>query len=182
MLNCYDTLPDKMQEAYAFIKDYESLLRELQTVIFAVRHFETIYKNEGFSIMTSRKCRSYNITHVLGNAHYRQARVGIEMFEYFKSEEELLTGNMSINLSSDIIESTFGIYKSKKSPNKLYDATSFVLTIPVYSKVANESVTKTINFKERILNVKLKDISAWSTEHLPKNWVTERNKTLRKVS
>ena len=89
---------------------------------------------------------------------------------------------MSINLSSDIIESTFGIYKSKKSPNKLYGVTSFVLTIPLYPKVANESVTKTINFKERIVNVKLKDTSAWPTEHLPKNWVAERTKTLRKVS
>lgn len=29
MLDCYDTLPEKMQEAYAFIKDYESLLKEL---------------------------------------------------------------------------------------------------------------------------------------------------------
>ena len=182
MLNCYDTLPEKMQEAYAFIKDYESLLRELQTVICAVRHVETICKNEGFSIMTSRKCRSYIITHVLRNAHYRQARVGIKMLEYFKREETPLTENKSINLSSDIIESTFGIYKSKKSPNKLYGVTSFVLTIPLYPKVANEFVTKTINFKERIVNVKLKDISAWSTEHLPKNWVTERTKTLRKVS
>ena len=89
---------------------------------------------------------------------------------------------MSINLSSDIIESTFGIYKSKKSPNKLYGVTSFVLTILLYPKVANEFVTKTINFKERIVNVNLNDISAWSTEHLPKNWVTERTKTLRKVS
>ena len=35
----------------------------------------------------------------------------------------------------------FGIYKSKKSPNKLYGVTSFVLTIPL-SKVVNESVTK----------------------------------------
>lgn len=42
MLNSYDTLPKKMQEGYAFIKDYESLLRELQTVICAVRHVETI--------------------------------------------------------------------------------------------------------------------------------------------
>ena len=84
------------------------------------------------------------------------------MLEYFKREEAPLT--VSINLSSDIIESTFGIYKSKKSPNKLYGVTSFV------------------HFKERIVNVKLKDISAWSTEHLPKNWVTERTKTLRKVS
>lgn len=36
--------------------------------------------------------------------------------------------------------------------------------------------------KERIVNVKLKDISTWPTEHLFKNWVTERTKTLRKVS
>ncbi len=49
----------------------------------------------------------------------------------------------------------------------------------------NENIeldTLTINFKERIVNVKLKDISTWSTEHLSKNWVTERTKTLRKVS
>ena len=182
MLDCYDTLAEEMQEAYAFIKDYEFLLRELQTVTCAVRHVETICKNEGFSVMTSRKCKLYVITRVLGNAHSRQARVGIKMLEYFNREEALLTGNMSINISSDIIESTFGIYKSKKSPNKLYGVTSFVLTIPLYSKVANESVTKTVNFKERIVNVKLKDISTWSTEHLSKNWVTERTKTLKKVS
>ena len=125
----------KMQEAYSFIKDYESLLKELQAVLCAVRHIEAICKNEGFSVMTSRKCKLYVITHVLGNAHSRQARAGI-------------------NISSDIIESTFGIYKSKKSPNKLYGVTSFVLTIPLYPKVSNESVTKTINFKERIVNVK----------------------------
>ena len=182
MLNCYDTLPEKIQEAYAFIKDYESLLRELQTVICAVRHVEAICKNEGFSVMTSRKCKLHIITHVLGNAHSRQARIGIKILEYFNKEEALLAGSMSINISSDIIESTFGIYKSKKSPNKLYGVTSFVLTIPLYSKVANEFVTKAINFKERIVNVKLRDICAWSTEHLSKNWVTERTKTLKKVS
>lgn len=104
------------------------------------------------------------------------------MLEYFNREEALLTGNMNVNISSDIIESTFGIHKSKKSPNKLYGVTSFVLTITLYSKVANESVTKTINLKERIVNVNLKDICTWSTEHLSKNWVTERTKTLRKVS
>lgn len=181
MLNCYDTLPKKMQEAYAFIKDYEPLLKELQAVLGAVRNIEAICKNEGFSIMTSRKCKLYIIAHVIGNAHSRQARVGIKMLEYFDREEALLTGNMNINISSDIIESTFGIYKSKKSPNKLYGVTSFVLTIPLYSKVSNKSVAKTMDFKERIVNVKLKDIRIWSTQHLSKNWVTERTKTLRKI-
>ena len=54
--------------------------------------------------------------------------------------------------------------------------------IPLYPKVVNESVTKTFNFKERLVNVKLKDIDAWATEHLSKNWVTERTKTLKQVS
>ena len=67
-------------------------------------------------------------------------------------------------------------------PNKLYGITPFALMIPLYPKVVNESVTKTFNFKERLVNVKLKDIDAWTTEHLSKNWVTERTKTLKQVS
>ena len=62
--------------------------------------------------------------------------------------ESLLTKTMNINISSDIIKSTFGIYKGKKSPNK-------------YPKVATKVVTKTFKFKERIMNVKLKDIDTW---------------------
>ena len=49
--------------------------------------------------------------------------------------------------------------------------------------LGNSSATDLKNqMKERIVNVKLKDISTWATGHLSKNWVTERIKTLRKVS
>lgn len=64
----------------------------------------------------------------------------------------------SRNFSSNIIESTFGIFKQKKSPNKLYGITPFVLFIPLHTKLENISVIKTFNFKERLCNVKLKDI------------------------
>ena len=70
MLDCYDTLPEKMQEAYSFIEDYESLLKELQAVLYAVRHVEAVSKNEGFSVMTSRKCKHYIITRVLGKCTF----------------------------------------------------------------------------------------------------------------
>ncbi len=92
MLACYNKLPKEMQEAYAFINDYESLLQELMDALDAIRHIEHICKNE----------------------------------------------------------STFGIYKSKKSPNKLYGITPFALMIPLYPKVVNESVTKTFNFKRAL--------------------------------
>lgn len=75
----------------------------------------------------------------------------------------------------------FCIYKSKKSPNKLYGVTSLFWRYRYIQKFRTNPL-QTINFKERIVNVKLKDISTWSTEHLSKNWVTERTKTLRKVS
>ena len=75
---------------------------------------------------------------------------------------------MNINISSYIIESTFGIYKSKKSPNKLNGITPFALTIPLYLKIENEFFSKTFSFKERLVNVKLKDTDAWATEHLSK--------------
>ena len=49
--------------------------------------------------------------------------------------------------------------------------------------LGNSSATGLKNqMKERIVNVKLKDISTWATGHLSKNRVTERTKTLRKVS
>ena len=54
--------------------------------------------------------------------------------------------------------------------------------IGVVKEKIDENKGGTFDFRERIVNVKLKDISAWSTEHLPQNWVTERTKTLRKVS
>jgi hypothetical protein len=182
MLACYNKLPKEMQEAYAFINDYESLLQELMDVLDAIRHIEHICKNKGFSCKTSKECQSYIVAHVIGNAYPRQAHLGLKMLEYFRKEEAQLTEDMNICISSDIIESTFGIYKSKKSPNKLYGITPFALMIPLYPKVVNESVTKTFNFKERLVNVKLKDIDAWTTEHLSKNWVTERTKTLKQVS
>ena len=165
---------------YQLIKHF--FLRELRLVLDATRCVEDICKNEGFSIYTSKKCKSYIIAHVIGNAHSRQAKAGLKMLEYFEKEEELLTKDMNINISSDIIESTFGIYKSKKSPNKLYGITSFALIIPLYPKITNEIVTETFNFKERLVNVKLKDVDAWRTKYLSKNWVTERTNTLKKVS
>lgn len=170
MLGCFDNLPDKMKQAYSFILDYKDLLVELQTAVSTVRHIENICKTEGFSLATCRKCNDYIVRHVIGNANNRRAMLGVEILEYFKKQEVILgDAEQKHNISSDIIESKFGIYKEKKSPNKLYGITPFVLFIPLHAKLANESVTKTFNFKERLCNVKLKDIAAFAKEQMSTN-------------
>lgn len=183
MLECFDNLPKEMQEAYAFILDYKELLVELKITVGAAEYIETICKTEGFNLATSKKCKKYITQHVIGNANNRKAMLGIRILEYLTVQEVKLNGSYeSRNISSDIIESTFGIFKQKKSPNKLYGITPFVLFIPLHAKLENKSATKSFNFKERLCNIKLKDIDAFAKEHMSTNWVTERTKQLRNVS
>ncbi len=183
MLNCYNNLPDKMKDAYSFVTENRELLEELSAAVDAVRYVEEVCKNEGFSMTTCKKCQKYIIHNIIGSTSNRRAMLGIEMLNYFQKEEALLMDDrQNDNISSDIIESDFGIYKQKKSPNKLYGITPFVLIMPLYPKLVNKSVTQIFDFKERLVNVRLKDIEAFTKKHMSKNWVTERTKALKNVS
>lgn len=110
----------------------------MRIAVDAVEYIETICKTEGFSLANSKKCKKYITQHVIGNANNRIAMLGIKMLEYLKLQEEKLNGTYEVrNISSDIIESTFGVFKQKKSPNKLYGITPFVLFIPLHAKLEN---------------------------------------------
>lgn len=183
MLACYNSLEDKMKEAYAFLLPYKELVEELNICIDAIRYTEKICKNEGLGEKTYALCKDYIIRHIIGNANGRRARLGMEMIKYFDEQRKLLKDDKDVHLiSSDIIESDFGIYKDKKSPNKLYGITSLVLMLPLYPKVADYSVTDKQDFKVRLVNVKLKEIDSWTKENLLPNRVSLRAKTLQNVS
>lgn len=183
MLDCYESLEDAMKEAYAFLLPYRELVEELNICVDAIRHVEQICKNEWFGKRSYALCKDYIIRHVIGNAKSRRARLGMEMIKYFDKQYELLKDDKDVHqISSDIIESDFGIYKAKKSPNKLYGITSLVLILPLYPKVADYSIADKQDFKVRLANVKLKEVDLWAKENLSPNRVALRSKTLRKAS
>lgn len=183
MLGCLDSLEDGMKEAYSFLLQYRDLIEELGVCVESVTYLETLCKREGFGLRTNALCQHHIIRNLIGNATNRRARVGLEMLDYFKGQEAVLSGSRQIrNISSDIIESGFGILKSKASPNKLYGFTSMILMLPLYPKIALYSDAKKQNFKVRLANVKLKDIDLWAKENLSPNRVALRSKTLNKAS
>lgn len=182
MLGCYASLPDSMKEAYAFILDYRDLVSELKVCTGAITHVETICKRQGFDRRTNALCQDFIIRNVIGNANSRRARVGLEMLEYFNKQAAILGNTDDVrHISSDIIESDFGIFKAKKSPNKLYGITSLVLMLPLYPRIAGYSIAQAQNFKVRLTKVKLMDIATWAKGHLSENRVALRHKTLKKV-
>ena len=72
-----------------------------------------------------------------GNASDRQIRVGLKMPDYLRRQAAILNGSRQIrNICSDIIESGFGILKSKVSPDKLNGFTPMTLMLPSYPKIA----------------------------------------------
>ena len=180
MISVYDTLSQELKDAYACLLGYKDLIGELAIIVDAVKYVEQKCKNEGFNRQTHSECRKYIAKHFIGNANNRRAVLGIDMLGYLDQQKILQTDDSkNINISSDIIESHFGIFKMKMSPNKLYGIPSFLLFLPLYTKIKNENSAKTFNFKERLVNVKLKDIDAYASEHMSTNWVTERTKILQ---
>ena len=180
LLGCIDSLEDKYQEAYSFIKDYRPLVEELVVDVEAIRHLEDICKNQGYNKRTSALCRDYVIRNVVGAANNRRASLGLKLLDYFKRLDEVATeSKVTANISSDIIESIFGIYKSKQSPNKLYGITSLALLLPLYPKIAVYSAHKKQDFKERLASVKHADLELWAKENLSENMVALRSKTLK---
>lgn len=182
LIKCYDTLDERMKEAYAFILKYKDLVEELMICTDAISHVEQICKCQGFGLRTNALCRDYIIRNVIGNANNRRASVGLGMIDYFNRQADALADRKAIHhISSDIIESCFGIFKNKKSPNNLYGVTSLVLILPLYPNIVEYSVEKEQDFKERLAKVKLKDIDLWAKENLSENRVMLRSKTLNKA-
>lgn len=183
MLAAYDSLDQKYKDAYAFVPENRSLIEELNICTQAIRHVEKICKNDGLNLRTVGRCRSYVIRNVIGNANNRRASLGLKMLDYFDREAKLLKSNEdSHHISSDILESKFGIFKGKQSPNKLNGITPLVLMIPLYPKIIDYSVALKQDFKVRLANVKLKDIDLWAKENLSPNMVSERARILKKAS
>ena len=87
LIGCFDSLDEKMKEAYSFILQYRKLIAELDACVKVVRFAEITCKRKGFSDRTNAMCQKYIINNVIGNASNRQACAGIRMLDYFKSQE-----------------------------------------------------------------------------------------------
>lgn len=183
MLSCLDSLDDGLKEAYSFLLSYRDLIEELGICVESVSYLETLCKREGFGSRTNARCQHHIIRNLIGNASNRRACVGLRMLDYFRRQAAILKDSRQIhNISSDIIESEFGILKAKVSPNKLHGFTPMVLMLPLYPKIAVYSDAEKQNFKVRLANVKLKDIDLWAKENLSPNRVALRSKTLNNAS
>ena len=181
MLAAHPALAPEEQSVFSFIPAAAPLIEELSEVMRCVELIEIACKHQGFSKKTCLQCRT-RIEQLLMGGSSRMVRLGRALLDFFETEAALLVSDDTVrHNSSDIIESIFGTYKARKSPNKLHGVTPFVLFIPAQTQLSERKDAKSYLFKERLERIRLKDVADWAAKNLSPNQVAKRTATLGKA-
>lgn len=176
MLTVESRLPREQRELFSFVPRNASLIAELDKVMSCVRYVEKTCKHEGLSTETARKCEA-KVDAVLMAGNERMRGIGTAIKDFLRKETEWI-GSAMHNCSSDIIESTFGIYKRKKSPNKMCGVTSLVLRLSLCGKVHDDGY----DVARSLTQVKMRDIEDWKVKNLLPSLVSKRLKIFNKAA
>ena len=160
---------------------HRDLILELAQAMECYTHVMQRVKNEGLSIRLCNELRDYIVSNHIYPGNLRLTRVMMKVWDYLKAEAALLKPGETHNLSSDIIESIFGIFKQKQSPNHLYGVTPFVLFIPAHTAIVGMHDTKSVDFMRIFSDYHNKEVDDWKIKNLKENWVRTRTKTLAKA-
>lgn len=181
MLEIYPDLSVEEQSIFSFIPANASLIGELSEVRQCVNKIESLCKNKGLSKQTVKECRQ-EINRHLFNGNSRMIKLGEEIYNFLTEEVKIVPSGSAHNNSSDIIESIFGKYKARKSPNKLNGGTPFILLLPLYTAISSSSKRRKFDFKNALENNKMKEIEMWSKQNLKQNLMQLRKMRSNKIA
>lgn len=175
----YHTLRDDIKEIYRFIPQNASLVDELSEVMDCIRLIEKDVKTNGMSHATANRCRLLVLDNIM-KGNERQRKVGAYILDYLEREISFMNNTKSHNASSDAVESTFGVAKSRKSDNKLAGVTPIILMMPLRLCLADKNKRVNFNFKKHLELGRHRHIKEWTDAHLSPNLVVKRINTIGK--
>ena len=161
-------LSSKERYMLSFVRAHASLVEELGCVMQAYEYMEQLCKQDGLSHRTASECRRY-INRNLMTKGDRVRRLADMLIAYFNREEALLNGDEVHNISSDIVESTFGGFKARMSPNKNNGYTPLVLLIPLSLRVSTIEDCRNFNVRDLLGKTTITDIKKWRGDNLLPN-------------
>ena len=149
--------------------------------MLAYEYMEQLCKQEGLSHKTASECRRY-INQSLMTKGDRARRLADMLIAYFNREEALLDDDEAHNITSDIIESTFGCFKGRMSHNKNNGYTPLVLLIPLSLRVSTIEDCRNFNIWELLDKTTITDIKKWRGDNLLPNPSIKRMKVVKNVA
>ena len=174
-------LSNREKYMLSFVWSHASLVEELEDVMQAYEYMEQLCKQEGLSHRTALECRRYVNTHLMTKGD-RTRRLADMLIAYFNREEALLGSDEVHNITSDIIESTFGCFKNRMSPNKNNGYTPLVLLIPLALRISNIEDCRRFHVEQLLSRTTITDIKRWRGDNLLPNPSIKRIKLMKNIA
>jgi uncharacterized protein (UPF0335 family) len=177
ILHVLPSLSEEEKRVFGCIKEHEGLVIELTAVYEMVHDMLKKVKNEGLSHSNIGYC----ITKSKEYTKQVPKELMAKLVKYFKTEKEKLPNAKSKwNSSSDVLESLFGKYKSRASPNKLNGVTPLMLSLCVHTHFHLQSSLNNSVVKCALESILMRTLKGFSEENLIENQVVRRIKTFKK--
>jgi hypothetical protein len=178
LLQSFSRLSKDERKVFRFIKDKQAIIKELSGVFQVVNPVLQQLKNEGLSSSSAKECLS-KIRPLLTSSKRRVAAVGKLIEEYLAKECSKLPDEQArCHISSDIIESLFGSYKARQSPNAMNGVTKQILLLPLRTRMKQKAGIDKGCFKLYLERVSLQDLATWRDDHLSENRTVKRRELL----
>ena len=168
VLEAYHHLASKAKYHLGFVPRHASLAKELSEVGSMLKSVMEVLKSRGLSNDTAGECSKIMAKAQLTGGGQRMASIADMMTQYIKQELKLVEdGTGSHNISSDIIESSFGIYKNRRSSDKMAGITSIILAIALQTYASDENKWNDIDIRKLFANTTITDVRKWRKDSLP---------------
>jgi hypothetical protein len=178
VIRSFSSFTEKEKQVYQFVPQNKRLIDELQTVLECTNQILSDIKTAGLSYHSIGAALAL-INKKLTSKNKRVRKYVTLVKEYLLKEAvKLPSSEVIYNASSDMIESIFGSYKFRKSPNTLHGVTSYVLILPLLTRMNASGNGLETNVKANLENVYMRDLHQWSKEHLIENQTVKRRKKL----
>ena len=117
MLEVYHSLSTNERNVFSYIPFNASLIDALSQVVICTSEIKHICKHNGLLKKIVSECRKEIEKHFFSN-NFRMNHLEENITQFFIKEAMLLGEDVTAhNNSSNVLESLFGMYKPRKSPN-----------------------------------------------------------------
>lgn len=161
-------LTKEQREKLTWLKLHKNLIFEIHEQCQLMNKVSKILKNEGLCKATAEECKVILAQHK-ATSFFKE---GVE--QYLERNLSVLTREVPLICSSDIIESFFGKYKNQLEKSGCKLITESCLVIANF----NQNFGKE-EIKKAMENVKILDLKKWRQENLPLSLLQQKRKLFK---
>lgn len=168
-----DISESRMEEKLGWLRDFAPSIRQWQACQEVVSTALTLLNEQGIFRGAAREFRSRV-------AHLQQHRLSRQLIqtvvEFLRETEQQLRPREHLPMSTEILESSFALYKQLEKQHSKSGFTGLVLTYPILLRP-----TDATEVRDSFARIKVADVRRWIAEHLPSTYASKRQLMYREA-